>query len=380
MTCFHPNHESYSETRQTRRIHADNPFRMITVFTPSFADEENTNAQNLTVKEVAARLPQDRFRVVMFYHRTPDVRILARAHTKLLKWTSHANTARMVIHFLSQIPDVYFFPREGPFDAAVFWLRRRLRLKTAIVSYAVTGGLQNGIPTASLARNFEQADLVAANSTFLSQLMERHLGRKIPTIYDGVDRRYFYPATAPKTARPVVVLYAGSFRPYKRVDRVVRAAACFPEVQFRIAGRGEEEERCNQLTQQLNCKNIMFLDHLSQKALGDEMRQADLFLFPSDLEGHPQVLAQAAACGLPCVAMDSYHPEFVHHGVTGFLAHSEADLAEKLRLLIGDRNLRERMSAAAVRHMKAFDWDRIVHQWAELFETAVINRRGGRPE
>jgi len=30
---------------------------MITVFTPSFADEANTNAQNLTAKEIVNRLP-----------------------------------------------------------------------------------------------------------------------------------------------------------------------------------------------------------------------------------------------------------------------------------------------------------------------------------
>ena len=351
---------------------------MITVFTPSFGDEGNTNAQNLTVKEVVARLSHDRFRVIMFHEHGPDPRILDRPNTELLKWTRHGNAIRMVCHFLQNVPDVYFFPREGPFDAAVFWLRRQLRLKTAIVSYAVTGGLQNSIPTPSLARNFEQADLVAANSRFLSQIMERHLGRKIPTVYDGVDRRYFYPASAQRTGEGVVVFYAGSFRPYKRADRVVRSAASFPDVQFRIAGRGEEEQRCRQLAEQLNCKNTMFLDHLSQKALGEEMRQADLFLFPSDLEGHPQVLAQAAACGLPCLAMDSYHPEFVRHGITGFLAHSEEDLSEKLRLMVGDCNLRQRMSKAAVEHMKKFDWDQIVHQWEDLFETAVKNRRGDR--
>lgn len=350
---------------------------MISVFTPSFADEDDTNAQNLTVKEVVARLSPERFHVVMFHEQSPDPRIAARRNTKLLKWTTHGNTPRMVGHFLAHVPDVYFFPREGPFDAAVFWLRRHLRLKTAVVSYAVTGGLEKGMPRPSLARNFDDADAVAANSSFLADVMERRLGRKIPTIYDGVDRRYYYPA-APKQPGPITVLYAGSFRPYKRVDRVVRAAARFREVQFRIAGRGEEEENCRRLATELGCENITFLGHLSQRTLGDEMRNADVFLFPSELEGHPQVLVQAAGCGLPCIAMDSYHPESVRHGVTGFLATSETDLYEKLALLTGDANLRARMSAAALDHIRAFDWDQITRQWEGLFEIAVTNRRGRR--
>jgi glycosyltransferase involved in cell wall biosynthesis len=351
---------------------------MINVFTPSFADEENTNAQNLTVKEVVARLSPERFRVVMFYEGKPDPRIASRPQIRLLKWTKHANTVRMMLHFLLDVPDVYFFPREGPLDAAVLWMRRRLRLKTAVVSYAVTGGLQNGIPRRSLARNFEAADVVAANSSFLARVMEHRLGRKIPTIYDGVDRRYFHPTRLPKQDAPVVVLYAGSLRPYKRVDRVVRAAARFPAMQFRIAGRGEEEGNCRNQAKRLGCKNIMFLDHLSQQALGEEMRKADIFFFPSDLEGHPQVLAQAAASGLPCVAMDSYQPEFVRDGATGFLARSEQELFDKLGLLIQDRNLRENMSRAAVEHMEGFDWGQMARQWEELFERAVAWRRGSR--
>jgi len=347
---------------------------MISVFTPSFADEDDTNAQNLTVKEVVARLSPERFRVVMFHEQAADPRIAARPNTTLLKWSKHGNTARMLAHFLRIRPEIYFFPREGPLDTAVFWVKQRFRLKTAVVGYAVTGGLQNGITRASLARNFDQAEVVAANSAFLSHVMEQRLGHQIPTVHDGVDRRYYYSKPDSRSTEQVIVLYAGSFRPYKRVDRVIRAAARFPKVEFRIAGRGEEEQSCRQIAQQHDCRNVTFLGHLSQKALGEEMRKAHVFFFPSELEGHPQVLAQAAACGLPCVAMDSYHPEFVVHGETGFLANSGTDLEKKLGLLIRDRNLRERMSLAAVTHIKGFDWDGIAVEWANLFEIAVRNR------
>ena len=73
--------------------------------------------------------------------------------------------------------------------------------------------------------------------------------------------------------------------------------------------------------------------------------------------------------------MSSYHPEFVAHGTTGFLADSEADLEQKLALLIGDDNLRERMSAAATSHVSQFDWKRITLQWEDIFRAAVDRRR-----
>src|ERR1700691_6345243 len=91
---------------------------MITVFTPSFADESNTNAQNLTVKEVVARMDPSRFRVVMLGIAGTDPRIAARPNTRILRWEKRGNTARILWHLLTHIPDVYFFPREGALDAA----------------------------------------------------------------------------------------------------------------------------------------------------------------------------------------------------------------------------------------------------------------------
>jgi glycosyltransferase involved in cell wall biosynthesis len=122
------------------------------------------------------------------------------------------------------------------------------------------------------------------------------------------------------------------------------------------------------LAAELGCNNVHFLGHLGQSELGDEMRRADIFLFPSELEGHPQVLLQAAGCGLPSVAMNSYHPDAIVDGKTGFLAASDEELVQKFNVLVHDDELRAQMSNAAVRHAGQFDWDRVTDQWAQAFE------------
>ena len=106
------------------------------------------------------------------------------------------------------------------------------------------------------------------------------------------------------------------------------------------------------------------------------MRKADVFFFPSILEGHPQVLGQAAACGLPAVAMNVYRPDYVVHGETGFLAGLDADLSEKLDVLLRDSELRHSMASAAARHSRKFDWDQITEQWIEVFQDVVAERQG----
>jgi len=343
---------------------------MITVFTPSFADEANTNAQNLTVKEVVSRLPADRFRVVLFGNGSPDPRILARENTEILPWSRHGNTARWLPRMLLSKVDVYFFPREGPLDTLFLFFRRSLGLPIALVTYVVSA-LDGGVGP-KMARSIREADLVVGNSRYVTQTVEDRFGIAAGTIYDGIKRELFYPPTeARRAGSKLTVLYAGSFRAYKRVNVVIREAAKWPSVEFRLVGKGEEEAMCRSLADELGCRNVIFVGHLSQQGLAEEMRKADVFLFPSVLEGHPQVLGQAASCGLPAVAMDLYRPDYVVHGETGYLVESESELSHKLGLLLSDQDLRFKMSAAAARHALQFDWDKVTRDWESVFVEAA---------
>src|SRR5712671_3479927 len=343
--------------------------RLIKVFTPSFADEADTNAQNLTVREVVARLDPERFQVTMFCEQAADPRIRARPNTVLWQWRKRGNTFRTLVRMVADIPDIYFFPREGPLDEKFFAVRRRFGWHSAVVTYIVSGGLDRVAPRPGQLRNLGQANVVYGNCRYLTQLLTDKLGFRADTIYDGVDVRYYFPkAREHESPKALTVLFAGSFRPYKRVDLVVRQAARWPQVEFRIAGRGEEEEACRRLASDLGCTNVYFLGHLGQAELGNEMRRADIFLFPSELEGHPQVLLQAAGCGLPCIAMNSYHPDAIVDGETGFLVGGPDEFAEKFDVLVEDSALRATMSKAAARHASRFDWDQVAAQWAQAFE------------
>jgi glycosyltransferase involved in cell wall biosynthesis len=352
---------------------------MITIFTPSFADESNTNAQNLTVKEVVTRLEPERFHVTLLKDAAPDPRIASRANTLILQWRSHGNTLRTLCYLIRNVPDIYFFPREGPLDAFFLRLRRLLGLRTAVVTYVVSGGeLDRGAPRASLARNIHEGNAVIGNSIHMTRLLREQLGVQADTVYDGIDRRYFFPAEfggPDRNSDPLRVLFAGSLRPYKRPHMVIQQAARWPAVHFRIAGRGEEEERCRNLVAELGCKNVWFLGHLTQEQVGEEMRRADIFFFPSVIEGHPQVLGQAAASGLPAVAMDTYRPDFVLDGKTGFLANSDEELQQNLDVLLTQPELRKAMGQAAILHARRFDWDSVAARWQDVFEVALAARQ-----
>jgi glycosyltransferase involved in cell wall biosynthesis len=345
----------------------------IKVFTPSYADAANSNAQNLTVKEIVARLPEE-FHVTMLCEGDPDPRLQLRRHTRFFRWSAHGNTLRLLPHCLLPPPDIYFFPRTGPLDRVFFDLKKGLRLKTALISYIVTV-MNEATATGMIARSIHEGDVVFGNSRYVSDSIRQIAGVRTETIYDGVDRRFYFAPQTKTENRIPIVLYAGSFQPDKRAEFVIHEAARLPQVDFRLAGKGETEKPCRDLARKFGCSNVTFLGHLSSQRLGEEMRHADVFFFPSIVEGNPQVLLQASACGLPCVAMDFYHSDYVVHGKTGFLAGSDAELSACLERLLADAGLRWSFGAAAADQAMQFNWDDIARKWADVFRHAVEKRR-----
>jgi glycosyltransferase involved in cell wall biosynthesis len=255
-------------------------------------------------------------------------------------------------------------------------LRRRLRLRTALVSHMVMIMTEKtSIPF--VRRLVRESDGVFGNSRYVSETIQQYCGVAANTIHNGIDFRFFYPDAGRErrsSGRPVV-LYAGTFQERKRVTSLVQQAARRPDVEFRLAGQGETEPACRRLVAELGCRNVVFLGHLTPVALGEEMRRADVFAFPSILEGHPQVLGQAAASGLAAVAMNIYRPDYVVQGKSGFLVESDTDFVQKLDILLDNSDLRRTFSAAAIEHAQQFSWDRIAGRWAEVLRQAVERRR-----
>jgi len=98
----------------------------------------------------------------------------------------------------------------------------------------------------------------------------------------------------------------------------------------------------------------------------DYLRLGHVYAFPSRLESFGLTLAQAMACGLPAVARHDNFPHIITSSASmidertsGLLVSDEREMAGALAQLLTDRQLRERMAAAATRAARErFCWDR----------------------
>ena len=69
--------------------------------------------------------------------------------------------------------------------------------KSALVTYVVSGGLEQDTNRPILRRAIRECDVVVGNSRYMSETVERLGGKNVQKVYDGIDRRYYYPCGEP---------------------------------------------------------------------------------------------------------------------------------------------------------------------------------------
>lgn len=111
----------------------------------------------------------------------------------------------------------------------------------------------------------------------------------------------------------------------------------------------------------------------------DLLQKSSIVAFPSWYrEGVPKSLIEACASGRPIVTCNSIGcKDVVDDGVNGFLVpvrDSDA-LAEKLRILIEDKDLRIKMGKAArEKAEREFSLDKVVQKHLEIYQSLIKNK------
>ena len=105
---------------------------------------------------------------------------------------------------------------------------------------------------------------------------------------------------------------------------------------------------------------------------------ASAFLHISEMDGMPNVVIEAQACGCPVIAND--YPamaELIRHGETGLLVRDLTEAAGQLDRLLSDASLHERMAAEGLRYVREQHTDEAVG-WMLLQALGEVKERFDR--
>ncbi len=246
--------------------------------------------------------------------------------------------------------------------------------------------------TEDLKEKFEDATKVITisnyNKKYLLKLLGSNFEQKIDVIRCGTDLNKFK-YTERINKHLVKILFVGRLIEKKGGSCAIEAFKKVLEenqnIELRIIGDGPLNEEIEKLIQKLNLDGkVILLGAQPQSTVLKEMNEADIFFLPSltaengDREGIPVSIIEAAATGLPIVStIHSGIPEIVIDGETGFLVQEKDTpaMAERLRQLIRDPELRTKMGKAGRAHVETnYDRKNEMDNLEKHFENLLENK------
>jgi glycosyltransferase involved in cell wall biosynthesis len=155
-----------------------------------------------------------------------------------------------------------------------------------------------------------------------------------------------------------IIAAAGRLSPEKGFAIFIAAAKIvlqkFPDCHFIIFGEGKERDQLTRSIQTQSLAEKVFMAGHTDR-LDELMPGCDLFVNSSYTEGLPNVLLEAAACGLPLIGTNvGGTPEIIQHGKTGVLvpAGDANSLAEAMATILMDPRLALKIGSAGRAHVQ----------------------------
>lgn len=238
-------------------------------------------------------------------------------------------------------------------------------------------------------QTYPTAELPALEACAMNQVLmpsfERAITRHLPkaktiTIGNAIRQIPFQAdLAAEKPAYKIVTvgkLTQNHKRPHLLIEAFAKVAAKHPAWTLELWGAKDKEiyfKKLEALIESSGLKGRVFLKGSTTDVPG-VLKSTDLFAFPSAYEGFGMALAEGMSAGLPAVAYRSCPAvnELIEDGKTGILCDDGVEpFARALDTLMGDRELRIRMGAAAKTAMAEFAPERIWDKWERLIEAVA---------
>ena len=210
---------------------------------------------------------------------------------------------------------------------------------------------------------YKLGDVLYAPNDELVEMLRERTGKPVFLMKRGIDTELFSPSKRTVDDGLLRLGYVGRITPEKNImflrdlDIALQAAGA-PPFRFLIVGDGSEREW---LAQNLTAADLPGI--LRGEALAEAYANMDIFTFPSRTDTFGNVVLEAFASGKPAVVTGAGGPKFiVRDGVTGFVAHEDADFIARTARLLCDAELRARMGAEARIQASAESWDAVFDQ------------------
>ena len=195
-----------------------------------------------------------------------------------------------------------------------------------------------------------------------------------------IYQKYDLPSDAP------IVLYVGRVDPEKKVGLVLEAFERFlynnkidklSKICLVVVGDGVDKNRLIKEAKRLGVdENVKFLGKVLPPDLYELYKVGDVFATASEIETQGIVLIEAAATGLPLIAVDKGAvSEVCQDGINGVLCRpgDVAAIAEAIKQILGDEELRQKYAEASLKIASEHDFEKTLDKFINIYQKVIAD-------
>ena len=192
-----------------------------------------------------------------------------------------------------------------------------------------------------------------------------------------IYRKYGIP-----TDRPIV-LYVGRVDPEKKIGIVIDAffevRKKIPTAMLIIVGDGVDKTRLVQKVERMGLtEEVRFLGKVLPPDLYELYKIGDVFVTASEIETQGIVLIEAAACGLPLIAVDKGAvSEVCITDGNGFLCRpgDVGEISEAMVKVLSDDELREKFAKNSIKIAHEHDFEKTLDKFINIYNKVIKDKK-----
>lgn len=233
----------------------------------------------------------------------------------------------------------------------------------------------------SIIEDYEDADLVIANSHFVKETLVEQGGNadRIVVTYLGVREDFFGLKKDYSVNGVVELLFTGGFGIRKGAQYLIPALEQLVKegVDLRMTVVGAFDEAKHLVTNSTLGSKLNCVGFIPQDDLKTHLAKADIYVFPSLAEGCASSGMEAMAAGLPVITTrESGLP--ITHGENGWIIPSKSDeaIVEAITHLTQDNELRERLGRKAAKTIaENYTWEHYARNVRDIYLALIKSDR-----
>jgi phosphatidylinositol alpha-mannosyltransferase len=237
-----------------------------------------------------------------------------------------------------------------------------------------------------LEQYFRKIDGMIAVSEVARDSVSKYFPGDYRIIPNGIDTHRFNPDVKPMEELEKFspkILFVGRFEPRKGLKYLLQAFPMvikkFPAAKLIVVGRGFLERYYRRYVEEHIKEHVIFCGHVSAEDLPRYYASCDIYCSPATgAESFGIVLLEAMATSKPIVASDiPGYKKVMTDGEEGlfFRVRNPESLAEKINILLSDKEKMHTMGKKGRETALVYDWRRVTKQVERFYEELLNKQR-----